>query len=70
MPIKPLELPQEVALAFVEDMRAFFAAKNQLEEDEIAAAAGWRLKQHLPKGTKLRLPDVKQLFLQMRDHAD
>ena len=65
---KQLELPPEAARAFVEDMRAFFAAKNQLEEDEIAAAAGWRLKQHLPKGTKLRLSDVKQLFLGMKDH--
>jgi len=50
-------------------MRAFLAATNQLEEDEIAAAAGWRLKQHLPKGTKLRLSDVKALFLAMKDHA-
>lgn len=66
---KQLELPPEAALAFVEDMRAFLAAKNQLEEDEIAAAAGWRLKQHLPKGTKLRLSDVKALFLAMKDHA-
>lgn len=66
---KQLELPPEAALAFVEDMRAFLAAKNQLEEDEIAAAAGWRLKQHLPKGTKLRLSDVKALFLAMKDYA-
>jgi len=66
---KQLELPPEAAIAFVEDMRAFLAAKNQLEEDEIAAAAGWRLKQHLPKGTKLRLSDVKALFLAMKDYA-
>lgn len=40
MPTKQLELPPEAALAFLRDMRSFFAAKNQLEEDEIAAAAG------------------------------
>jgi hypothetical protein len=24
----------------------------------------WRLKQHLPRGTKLRISDVKEMFLQ------
>jgi hypothetical protein len=37
MPTKPLELPPKVAQAFVRDMRAFFKAKNQLEQDEIAS---------------------------------
>lgn len=64
---KPIELPPQVAKAFVRDMRKFFKAKSQLEGDEIAAGTSWMLKQHLPRGTRLRLTDVKELFLQMRD---
>jgi len=30
MPRKPIELPSEVARAFVRDMRAFFAEKNSI----------------------------------------
>lgn len=66
---KELVIPPEAAKAFVKDMKAFFKAKGQLKQDEIAADAGWRLKQHLPRGAKLRLTDVKALFLQMKDGA-
>jgi hypothetical protein len=38
MPSQPIELPPDVALSFVQDMRAFFAAPNTLKQDEIAAA--------------------------------
>lgn len=65
---KGFELPPEAAKTFVKDMRAFFKAKDQLKGDEIAAMAAWRLKQHLPRGTKLRLTDVKELFHAMKDH--
>ena len=34
---KNIELPPRVAQAFVRDMRAFFKAKNQLKQDEIAS---------------------------------
>jgi hypothetical protein len=37
MPNKPIELPPRVAQAFVRDMRAFFEAKNQLKQEEIAS---------------------------------
>jgi hypothetical protein len=37
MPTKSLELPLKVAQAFTRDMRAFFKAKTQLEQDEIAS---------------------------------
>jgi len=37
MPSKPIELPPSVAQAFVRDMRAFFQAKDQLKQDEIAS---------------------------------
>ena len=46
MPRKPIELPPEVARAFVADMRAFHAAKDSLTKDEIAAKQLWLLKQH------------------------
>lgn len=66
---KRLELPPQAAKAFVRDMRAFFKAKGQRDGDEIAATAAWRLKEHLPKGTTLRLSDVKELFHAMKDQA-
>jgi hypothetical protein len=37
MPTKSLELPVKVAQAFARDMRAFFKAETQLEQDEIAS---------------------------------
>jgi hypothetical protein len=36
MPRQPLELPPEIARAFVRDMHAFFAEKNQIKASEIA----------------------------------
>ena len=66
---KELSLPPEVAKALVRDMRAFFKAKDQLEENEIASRQGWLLKRHLPRRTKLRRSDVKQLFFEMRDQT-
>jgi hypothetical protein len=65
---KQLEIPPEAAQAFVRDMKAFFKASGH-RADEIAAEAGWCLKQHLPHGTKLRITDVKELFLQMKDQG-
>jgi hypothetical protein len=56
----------EVAKAFVRDMRAFFAAgHNTIKADGIAAQQLYLLKQHYPG--KLKLTDVKEMFLQMRD---
>jgi hypothetical protein len=37
MPSKPFELPPAAAKAFVCDMKAFFRAKEQLKQDEIAS---------------------------------
>jgi hypothetical protein len=70
MPTKNIELPPRVAQAFVRDMRAFFKAKNQLKQDEIASRqlhALWAFQG--PRDKRLRLADVKAMFLQMRDHA-
>jgi len=70
MPSKPIELPPQVAKAFARDMRAFFKAKNQLKQDEIAARqlhALWAFQSRRDK--KLRLADVKEMFWQMKNHA-
>jgi hypothetical protein len=68
MPTKPLDLPLKVAQAFVRDMEAFFRAENQVEQDEIASRQLHVLQafQH-PRDKKLRLADVKAMFLGMRD---
>jgi hypothetical protein len=36
MPSKPVELPHDVAKAFVKNMRAYFAEKNAIKGDQIA----------------------------------
>ena len=59
---KQLELPPKVAKAFVRDMRKFFKAKDQLKQDEIAARHCFALQQYVPRGTKLRLSNVKEMF--------
>jgi hypothetical protein len=70
MPSKPIELPARVAQAFVRDMRAFFAAPNTLNQDEIAAHQLQVLNEfRRPRDKKLRLADVKEMFLQMKDAA-
>jgi hypothetical protein len=66
MPRKPIEIPPAAARAFVEDMRAFHKAKT----DEIAARQLHELQKHQRPGEKkLRLSDVHELFLAMKDHA-
>jgi hypothetical protein len=68
MPRKPLELPPEVAKALVRDMRAFFGAgHNTIKADGIAANQLHALRQHY--NGKLRLTDVKAMFLEMKDHS-
>ena len=68
MPAKPLDLPLDVAKAFVRDMRAFFAAGGTgVKADGIAAMQLHALRQHY--SGKLRLTDVKEMFRQMRDQA-
>jgi hypothetical protein len=66
---KHLELPPEIAQAFVRDMRAFFKTKIQLERDETAAKQCFALQQHVPCGTKLRLSNVKEMFQNLKDRV-
>ncbi|WP_316184766.1 hypothetical protein [Bradyrhizobium sp. SZCCHNRI1003] len=67
---KPLELPPEVAKAFLTDMEAFYAAPDWLAKDEIAARQLRVLREYLrPSDRKLGLTEVKELFAQMRDQV-
>jgi len=67
---KPLDLPPDVARAFVEDMRAYFAEENPIKRDGIAVRQLRALREHQgPREKKLRLSDVKELFAQMKDHT-
>jgi len=66
-----MELPPEVARRFVEDMEAFHAEPNAIKRDEIAARQLHALREHRrPRGPKLRLSEVKELFAQMRNFID
>src|ERR1700722_19180166 len=65
---KPLDLPPDVARAFVDDMRAYFAEENRYKQDEIALRQLHALKEHQgPRDKKLGLSDVKEMFLQMKN---
>jgi hypothetical protein len=56
------------ATSFFKDMRAFFAEENAIKRDEIAARQLQALRGYiLPRSKKLRLSDVHEMFLQMRD---
>jgi hypothetical protein len=64
---KQPEIPPEADKAFDRDLKACFKAKDLLKHVEIAAKQGWLLQQHLPRRTKLRISDLKELFLQIRE---
>jgi hypothetical protein len=65
----PLDLPLNVAMAFVKDMRAFHAEPNAIKRDEIAARQLHALRGfRRPRDKKLRVHDVKEMFEAMKDH--
>jgi hypothetical protein len=67
---KPNDLPPEIAKAFIEDMRAFFAEESHIKRDEIAIRQLVALNEDLGKRQRpLRVTDVKEMFLQMKDQA-
>jgi hypothetical protein len=68
-PHKPIELPPAVARRFMEDLRAYHNEKRAIKRDEIAARQRHLLLEHMPARTKLRLTDVKEMFLRTRDHT-
>ncbi|MBO4221929.1 hypothetical protein [Bradyrhizobium neotropicale] len=62
-----LDLPKEVAVAFMEDVRAYYEESSQTKRDVIAVRQLHTLNEHLPpRAKRLRLSDVKELFKQMR----
>jgi hypothetical protein len=66
---KPLELPPDVARRFMKDLRAFFAEDSQIKRDEIAARQMSALRKYQgPREKPVRIPDIREMFLQMRDH--
>lgn len=66
---KSIEIPPDVAEAFLADMRIFFT-KHGHEADEIAARQCRVLREYQrPRDKKLKLTDVKQMFREMRDHS-
>jgi hypothetical protein len=68
MPRKPIELPPAVARRFVEDMRAYFAEPNPNKRDEIAIRQMSALREYQgPREKPLRVPDIMEMFRQMRD---
>jgi hypothetical protein len=67
---KPLDLPMQVANAFVKNMRAFHAEPNAIKRDEIAARQLHALREYNPpRAKKLRVTDVIEMFQEMKDHA-
>ena len=70
MPSKPPELPLKMAQSFIRDMRAFHAEKDTIKADAIAARQLHALRAHQgPRDKKLKLTDIKRMFVQMRDQA-
>ena len=70
MILKPVELPPAVARAFIKDMKAFFAEEDGHKRDAIAVRQLRALQEHQgPREKPLRLSDVKQMFLQMKDQT-
>jgi len=69
MPSKPIELPPALARAYLRDMILFFEEMDAIKRDEIAARQPSALRLYNPpRAKKLRPFDVKEMFLQMRDH--
>ena len=70
MPRKPLELPGEIAKAFVHDMRAYYAEKGAIRRDEIAIRQLTILNEYLGRRERpLQVTDIKEMFEQLKDRA-
>jgi hypothetical protein len=50
-------------------MRLYHATTDNIKRDDIAARQAWLVSEHLgPRDKKLRVIDVRDMFVQMRDH--
>lgn len=64
------DLPPEVAQSFAKDMRLYFEAKGN-KRDEIAARQITALNNiRGPRDKKVRLADVKAMFVELRNFLD
>jgi hypothetical protein len=61
-----IEISPATARQFRAEMRAYYAEQNPIRRDEIAARVRHILLQGMPKGAKLRLAEVIELFDLMR----
>jgi hypothetical protein len=70
MNLADIEIPPEVARRFAEDMCAYFAETNPVKRAQMAARQMSVLSQYQgPREKPIRIPDVKEMFRQMMDHA-
>jgi hypothetical protein len=59
----------KVAKAFIKDMRAFLAEPNAIKRDEIAGRQMHELRKYQrPHEKPVPIPDIKQMFEEMRDY--
>jgi hypothetical protein len=67
---RPIEIPPAATRSFAKDLRLYHATKDTIKRDEIAARQAWLLNQHLgPREKQLRLIDVREMFVQLKDQA-
>ncbi|MBR0800855.1 hypothetical protein JQ615_36390 [Bradyrhizobium jicamae] len=58
---KPIDISPAAARQFVAELQAYHAQYDTNRRDEIAVRARHLLLEHMPKGSKLRLSEVKEL---------
>jgi probable addiction module antidote protein len=67
---KKLDLPQDVARAFIKDMREYFREKHPIRRGEIARRQLVALRDYNPSSVKeLLLPDIYEMFEKIKDEA-
>jgi hypothetical protein len=63
----PLNLPPNVARAFLSDLRAYWAEDDGHKRDAIAVRQLHSLKEYQsPRDKPLRLSDIRQMFEEMK----
>jgi hypothetical protein len=68
MPSKSIELPLQVAKAFVRDMRAYHAEKSPIKRYEIASRQIYVLRRYQGKNERpIKLNQVRQMFEELSD---
>ena len=69
MPRKLLELPMQVAKAFVKDMRAFHPEQTLSRKMKSQRAKSTPSELPAAGRKKIKLSDAREMFLEMKDHA-